>query len=311
LVTIPITSCGTLPPNTSYGAFVITNDASVQIGTTYCGGSCSGSSSTSTYGSLYATNTYNTYSGWTTALSGPSITRENVFVNVQSISNEWVVAGSGVSSGSTGGSGGGSIGFSNPMTTLGDLLYGGTSGAATRLAGQTAANTYVLSQVGTGTASAAPTWSLATGSGNVVFSNSPTMVSPTWSGGASGDSLSLSGPATGISGLGGQFYAMGATAQVGTSSTAASCVSGVVCDSLAGTFSFTTGTGTLSAGNIVTITMPGTRVHTPSCPVSALGAYGWYSTASNSGGTVTVIISTTIALSPSTTYTVAMWCGGN
>lgn len=46
----------------------------------------------------------------------------------------------------------------NPMTTLGDLIYGGTAGAQTRLVGNTTATKKFLTQTGTGTVSAAPGW---------------------------------------------------------------------------------------------------------------------------------------------------------
>jgi len=49
--------------------------------------------------------------------------------------------------------------LTNPMTTLGDVIYGASSGTATRLAGNTTTNKYFLSQTGTGTVSAAPSWS--------------------------------------------------------------------------------------------------------------------------------------------------------
>jgi parallel beta-helix repeat protein len=49
-------------------------------------------------------------------------------------------------------------GLTNPMTTLGDFLYGGASGTATRLAGNTSATQKVLTQTGNGTISAAPVW---------------------------------------------------------------------------------------------------------------------------------------------------------
>jgi hypothetical protein len=54
-------------------------------------------------------------------------------------------------------------GFANPMTTLGDIIYGGASGAPTRLAGNTSATTFVLTQTGTGSASAGPSWGTAIG----------------------------------------------------------------------------------------------------------------------------------------------------
>ena len=49
-------------------------------------------------------------------------------------------------------------GLTNPMTLLGDTIYGGSSGSPTRLAGYTTANQAVLAQTGTGSVSAAPAW---------------------------------------------------------------------------------------------------------------------------------------------------------
>ena len=49
-------------------------------------------------------------------------------------------------------------GFTNPMTTLGDIIYGAASGAATRLAGNTTTTKNVLLSTGSGTAATAPTW---------------------------------------------------------------------------------------------------------------------------------------------------------
>lgn len=46
----------------------------------------------------------------------------------------------------------------SPLTTLGDLLYGGASGAGTRLAGNTSTTRKYLGQTGTGSASQAPTF---------------------------------------------------------------------------------------------------------------------------------------------------------
>jgi hypothetical protein len=53
----------------------------------------------------------------------------------------------------------GGTGLTNPMTTLGDFIYGGASGVGTRLAGVTVAKMNVLTQTGTGSASQAPVWS--------------------------------------------------------------------------------------------------------------------------------------------------------
>ena len=49
-------------------------------------------------------------------------------------------------------------GFANPMTTLGDIIYGGASGTATRLGGNTTTTKNVLLSTGSGTAATAPTW---------------------------------------------------------------------------------------------------------------------------------------------------------
>jgi hypothetical protein len=47
--------------------------------------------------------------------------------------------------------------WSNPMTAAGDLIYGGTGGSATRLAGNISTTPYYLKSVGTGSAVQAPT----------------------------------------------------------------------------------------------------------------------------------------------------------
>ena len=46
----------------------------------------------------------------------------------------------------------------NPMTTLGDIIFGGAGGAATRLSGNITATKQFLTQTGTGSVSAAPAW---------------------------------------------------------------------------------------------------------------------------------------------------------
>lgn len=69
-------------------------------------------------------------------------------------------------------------GFSNPMTTSGDIIYGGSSGTATRLAGQTTTTKKYLSQTGNGTISAAPAWAqvaFADLSGSVATTQMPAL----------------------------------------------------------------------------------------------------------------------------------------
>jgi hypothetical protein len=48
--------------------------------------------------------------------------------------------------------------FPNPMTTLGDLIYGGANGTPTRLPGNTSTTKAFLQQTGNGVNSAAPVW---------------------------------------------------------------------------------------------------------------------------------------------------------
>lgn len=67
----------------------------------------------------------------------------------------------------------GSAPLTNPMTTLGDIIYGGVSGVATKLNGSTSTTIAVLTQTGTGSASAAPGWITTTGTNKVVMSTAP------------------------------------------------------------------------------------------------------------------------------------------
>lgn len=206
-----------------------------------------------------------------------------------------------------------SASLTNPMTAVGDMIYGGTTGTPTRLPGVTSTTPAALISIGSGSAATAPAWVPATGTGAPVLATSPTLITPNI-GVATGTSLALAGPATGISGLGTASYTLGATGQVGTGATSPACVTNVVCDSLSGTFSFTTGTGSLTAGTVVTVTLPGTRTNVPTCPVTVKGGttfLGPFSSAANTSGTVTLPITTEVALAASTAYTFSYGlCGG-
>jgi hypothetical protein len=57
-----------------------------------------------------------------------------------------------------GSGGGGGGGMTNPMTAAGDMIDGGTAGAATRLAGNTTTTRKFLRSAGTGSAATAPAW---------------------------------------------------------------------------------------------------------------------------------------------------------
>lgn len=71
----------------------------------------------------------------------------------------------------------------NPMTTLGDIIYEASAGSAARLAGNTTSTKQFLSQTGTGTASAAPSWSAVSKTDVGLGSVENTALS-TWAGSA-------------------------------------------------------------------------------------------------------------------------------
>lgn len=72
-------------------------------------------------------------------------------------------------------------GFANPMTTLGDTIYGAASGIATRLAGNTTTTRRFLMSQGSGTISAAPIWDAVTKT-DVGLSSVENTALSTWAG---------------------------------------------------------------------------------------------------------------------------------
>jgi hypothetical protein len=72
----------------------------------------------------------------------------------------------------------------SPMTTLGDVIYGGAGGAGTRLAGNTSTTPMFFKQTGTGAASAAPVWG-ALSRNDVGLGNVENTALSTWAGSAS------------------------------------------------------------------------------------------------------------------------------
>ncbi len=69
-------------------------------------------------------------------------------------------------------------GMTNPMTTLGDVIYGGAAGAPTRLAGPATNGTYGQQSIPTAGAAVAPVWTLCQGTGAPVCATSPTLTTP-------------------------------------------------------------------------------------------------------------------------------------
>lgn len=64
------------------------------------------------------------------------------------------------------------------MNTLGDLIYGGASGAATRLAGNTTTAIEYLCQQGTGSISAAPAWCTPSSGASITVNGGSALGSP-------------------------------------------------------------------------------------------------------------------------------------
>lgn len=88
----------------------------------------------------------------------------------------------------------------SPMSFLGDSIYGGTSGAATRLAGNTGTGRAFLTQTGTGAVSAAPVWytlfqgsNTWNGGGSNIFETATTFTSTVSVSNSSGIDLTTSG----------------------------------------------------------------------------------------------------------------------
>jgi hypothetical protein len=106
-----------------------------------------------------------------------------------------------------------------------------------------------------------------------------------------------------------QALAAGSSAVIGTGGTAV-CASGHVCDPISGELTVSTGTGTLAAGVIFTMTsnLGDPRAHTPNCVVTMDGASAVKLTKSET--TTTLAVSSATVLANSTTYTMNYFCGG-
>lgn len=198
--------------------------------------------------------------------------------------------------------------LANPMTTLGDTISFST--IPTRIAGNTVARAGFYSETGNGTISATPTWVDSSGTGIVCLTVNCQMTTPDI-GAATGASLNVRGPYTGIFGSGAQTFTAGSTTVIGSggSYSAPVATTGVAADSFGGSVSFTTGAGISAAGVIFTIQMPNLRTLIPSCTINIKGgtvALGEWVTGTNSSGTVTLSVGSNVALTNNTPYQVNM-----
>lgn len=194
----------------------------------------------------------------------------------------------------------------NVTTTLGDTIYtsvNGTPGTVARLAGNTSATRAFLGQTGTGTVSAAPSWTLSTGTNNVVLSTSPTITTPvidTINISAAGTSGALWNTTitTGSISIGGSLTSGNINLATGTTYTGTvNIASGVT---TAGTKTVNLGT-TGGAGSTTTINIGST---TGTSTTTVLGTFkvGVTTLAQGVNGTVTLPATAgTLALNPTTT----------
>jgi len=94
--------------------------------------------------------------------------------------------------------------LSNPMTTLGDVIYGGAAGAVTRLAGPTTpATPFILTSTPSGGVATAPFWNITGVSGRTVSGTSDTILGSdrsTWIDYTSASSVAVTLPQSGTGG---------------------------------------------------------------------------------------------------------------
>jgi hypothetical protein len=102
----------------------------------------------------------------------------------------------------------------------------------------------------------------------------------------------------------------GSTSVIGTGGTVV-CAASHVCDSLSGELTIATGTGTLAAGTIATVTFADTRTNLPSCVVNKPSTSTGSVNATWSETTSTLVVGGQSALTASTTYTSDYVCAGN
>lgn len=187
-------------------------------------------------------------------------------------------------------------GFTNPMTTLGDVIYGGASGVATRLSGNTTTTKKFLIQTGTGTVSAAPVWDTILASdipGSALTKTDDTNVTLTLGGSASTALLNAASITVGWTG----------TLAVGRGGTGASTLTGVV---IGNASSAMTAVSSVTANQLFRVNATGTgyEFFTPSYITSAITSLGGLT-----GATQTFADDTNVTMvSTGTTHTIT-WSG--
>jgi len=162
-------------------------------------------------------------------------------------------------------------GFANPMTTLGDIIYGASAGAGTRLAGNTTTTKQFLSSTGNGSISAAPSWSTVTKS-DVGLSAVENTALSTWAGTANITTLGAIGTGTWQGGVISSTYGGTGVNNGGRTLTL---------NTNSGTISFTNPTTTLTIANTGSIS--GTNTGDQTTIVGITGTKAQFDTAVTDG----------------------------
>lgn len=159
-----VTGSGTTSIATTIGTNVVTNAMLAQVATaTFKGRTTAATGNVEDLSVTQATAMLNVF---TTTLKGLAPASGGGTTNFLRADGTWAAPAG--------------TGFTNPMTTLGDTLFQGAA-AVERLAGNITTTKQFLSQTGTGTASAAPSWSAVTKT-DVGLANVENTALSTWAG---------------------------------------------------------------------------------------------------------------------------------
>jgi hypothetical protein len=186
-----------LPSSVNMGQFLVGNAAGTALIYAPISGDCASSSSTP--GSVICTKSGGTALG-AFATANPDGSSLTIIANVASV--KLVPVANGGTSATTA-----ITAFNNlsPLTTFGDIIYEGNLGSALRLPGNTTSNKRFLTQTGTGSGSASPTWAaiasadlttalttapaINTASGATISTTGGSVPTITCSGGSTGTSV--------------------------------------------------------------------------------------------------------------------------
>jgi len=181
------------------GSTSITTVGSIGTGTWNATAIADGKIASALTGKTYNGLTITTSTGVLTIANSKTLSVNNtIAISATNDSNSGLNIGGGGTLGSAAFTATNAYISSTLMTALGDIIYGGASGAATKLLGNTTSTKKFLRQTGDGTNSAAPAWDTVTktdvGLGNVTNESKATMFTdPAFTGTATSTGLTVNG----------------------------------------------------------------------------------------------------------------------